>query len=161
MQRESNNFEAPTGGLLARLSIPAGIIVFCAVAFWLSTQFERVPPILKRGIQPSDFPQLILALIAILAVALMVTDKSAAPEKITAMTWKTVGLMVCFLILAEVDLFLGLGVFAAALCCLWGERRIWVVAALGIIMPLTVFFMFDVIFEIRFPRGLLTNLWYG
>lgn len=161
MQRESDKVEAPTGGLLVRLSIPAGIIVFCAVAFWLSTQFERVPPILKRGIQPSDFPQLILALIAILAVALMVTDTSDAPEKITPMTWKTVGLMVCFLILAEVDLFLGLGAFAAALCCLWGERRIRVMAALGIIMPLTVFFFFDLIFEIRFPRGLLTNLWYG
>ena len=34
-------------------------------------------------------------------------------------------------------------------------------ATTGAVMPLVIFLLFDQIFEIRFPRGLLTNLWYG
>jgi hypothetical protein len=31
----------------------------------------------------------------------------------------------------------------------------------AIVSPALVFFLFDMVFRIRFPRGLLTNLWYG
>ena len=41
---------------LERWLVPAAIIVFCACAWWVTTGFDRMPPILKRGIQPSDFP---------------------------------------------------------------------------------------------------------
>jgi len=51
--------------------------------------------------------------------------------------------------------------FAAVLAFLWGERRRHVLVALGVALPLIVFLFFDAVFDIRFPRGVLTNLWYG
>ena len=146
---------------ISRYAVPAGIIVFCVWAYWLSTQFERVPPILKRGMQPEDFPQLVIGLIIMLSVYLIFRDDSKAPEPLTRMVQMTIGLLIGFLLIAEIDLFLGLGLFAVSLTALWGERRAWALVLVGIIAPVAVFVLFDGIFEVRFPRGLLTNLWYG
>ena len=52
--------ERQSTGRFERWIVPATIILFCAAAFYLSTTFKKMPPILKRGIQPSDFPQLLL-----------------------------------------------------------------------------------------------------
>jgi hypothetical protein len=43
----------------------------------------------------------------------------------------------------------------------WGERRWHAVVGIGLMMPALIFLLFDQVFEIRFPRGVLTNLWYG
>lgn len=144
----------------ARLLPAAGMLVFCVIAFRLTMQFDRVPPILKRGIEPSDFPQLVIGLIGLLCIAGLFTDQSAPPEKLPGVVWRTLLAMAGFAAVAQADLFLGLGLFAAALAFLWGERRAPALMALGAGLPLAVFF-FDVVFEIRFPRGILTNLWYG
>ena len=66
-----------------RYLIPLGIIAFCVLAYFLSTQFDRVPPILKRGMQPSDFPQLIIGLIIILSVWLIFRDNDKTPKRMT------------------------------------------------------------------------------
>lgn len=145
---------------ISRYAIPLGIIAFCAWAYWLSTQFERVPPILKRGMQPSDFPQLVIGLIIMLSVWLLFRDNSKAPERLTKMVQMTMGLLIGFVLIAEIDLFLGLGLFAASLAALWGERRVWAILLVGLVAPVAVFLLFDGIFEVRFPRGLLTNFWY-
>ena len=76
-------------------------------------------------------------------------------------TWGTIFLFGVFAGLTFIDLFLALGIFAAALTLFWGERRVSIVGLIGVGVPLFIFFMFDLIFEIHFPRGLLTNLWYG
>ena len=146
---------------LSRLIVPACIIGVCAIAYWFSTQFERVPPILKRGIQPSDFPQMVMGLIVLLSLVLMFRDKSKAPEPLPGLVWATMGLLVGFILIAEIDFFLGLGLFAVALTLLWGERRTWAVMLVGLLVPILVFFLFDRVFEVRFPRGILTNIWYG
>lgn len=161
MNQDTVTARMKTRRVAERLIIPLGIIVFCLVAFWLTTQFDRVPPILKRGIQPSDFPQLVIGLILSLAIITIFTDRSPAPQKLSPIVWKTIGLLCGFVAVVEVDLFIALGIFAAALSAIWGERRIGVLTMLGITMPLAVFFLFDFVFEIRFPRGLLTTLWYG
>ena len=141
--------------------MPVLIIVICLIAFWLATNFDRVPPILKRGIQPSDFPQLVLGLIVILCLFDIFTNKSDAPKNLTPLTWLTIAAIAGFVLLAKLDMFFGLGVFSVTLAALWGERRVLTLACLGIVLPLTVFFLFDLVFEIRFPRGFLTSLWYG
>lgn len=146
---------------ISRYSISLGIIAFCAWAYWLSTQFERVPPILKRGMQPEDFPQLVIGLIIMLSTWLIFRDDSKAPERLSKMVQMTMGLLVGFLLISEIDLFLGLGLFAASLTALWGDRRIWAIVLVGLVAPIIVFFLFDGVFEVRFPRGILTNLWYG
>ena len=137
------------------------IISFCGATFWISTTFDRMPPILKRGIQPADFPQLILILMLILTVAMIWLDPIIVDKRLDS---KTVGSLVLFGVfggLTFIDLFLALGAVAALLAMFWGERRWHVVVGIGLMMPALIFLLFDQVFEIRFPRGVLTNLWYG
>lgn len=148
-------------GQIERWLIPALIIAFCLAAFWLSTTFRKMPPILKRGIQPSDFPQLLLGTIIVLTAAMAWLDPVKVKDRLTGTTVGTLVLFAVFAAFTAVDLFLALAVFAAALTYFWGERRISVVAAVGLLVPVAIFFLFDQVFEIRFPRGLLTNMWYG
>ena len=137
------------------------IISFCGATFWISTTFDRMPPILKRGIQPADFPQLILILMLVLTVAMIWLDPIIVDKRLDS---KTVGSLVLFGVfggLTFIDLFLALGAVAALLAMFWGERRWHVVVGIGLMMPSLIFLLFDQVFEIRFPRGVLTNLWYG
>ena len=43
----------------------------------------------------------------------------------------------------------------------WGQRNILVALANAILTPLFVFLLFDLVLRIRFPRGLITNWYYG
>ena len=157
-----------------RFIVPLGLIIFCGLTFWQTTQFDRVPPILLRGMQPADFPQMVLLLIVSLCVGLLYqalrnvqqepTTDAGADDFTHAMSfnvWKTMGLFLIFAAIAPVDLFLGLGVFALCLTVLWGERRFRALVLVSLISPLSIFLLFDQVFEIRFPRGILTNIWYG
>lgn len=149
------------GNRFERWFIPCLIITFCGVAYWLTTTFKTMPPILKRGIQPSDFPQLLLVVLVLLTLAMVWKDPIRIKERMEGSTWGTILLFGVFAALTTIDLFIALAVFAAALAAFWGERRIGMLAIVGLVTPLVIFFLFDQIFEIRFPRGLLTNLWYG
>jgi hypothetical protein len=146
---------------MTRYTVPSGIIIFCAMAYWLSTTFDRVPPIFVRGMQPEDFPQMVLLLIMTVSVLVMIFDKPVKHARISLNAWKSMSLFLVFALIAQVDLFLGLGVFAGALAFAWGERRIQALGFVAVFSPLLIFFLFDLVFRIRFPRGLLTNLWYG
>lgn len=164
---------------MSKYAVPCGIIAFCLGTFWLTTQFDRVPPILLRGMQPSDFPQLVLIVIIFMAGLVMLQREPSQPPAesiasdveaaetepglapISPFVWRSMGLLLVFVAVAQVDLFLGLGVFAGGLSFVWGERRWWALLIVMLIAPLCVFFLFDQVFEIRFPRGLLTELWYG
>lgn len=146
---------------LERWLVPAAIITFCAGAWWITTGFDRMPPILKRGIQPSDFPQLIAGLIVFLTLLMMVLDPVRVADRINGRAWASMALMAVFAAITYVDFFLALAAFAVALALVWGERRPPILALVGLLAPAAVFFLFDLAFRIRFPRGLLTSLWYG
>ncbi len=144
-----------------RWALVAGIIVFSLAAFWLTTLFETVPPILKRGMQPSDFPQLVAGLMIGLAVLMGIINRDTPPELMQRPTYHTLVLMLAFVLVMQVDFFLGLALFAVSMAVVWGERRPPFLAIVGLAVPAAVFFLFDLVFRIRFPRGLLTSLWYG
>ena len=146
---------------MTRFAVPTGIIAFCGLAFWLSTQFDKVPPILLRGMQPADFPQMVLILIIVLSICVALFDRPIEHGRIPATVWISLALFAIFALAAQVDLFLGLGIFACALAWTWGERRKWALATVAVVSPALIFFLFDQVFNIRFPRGLLTDLWYG
>ncbi|MEM7528577.1 MAG: tripartite tricarboxylate transporter TctB family protein [Pseudomonadota bacterium] len=146
---------------MTRYAVPCGTIALCLLAYWISTQFDRVPPILLRGMQPADFPQMVLILIIALSILVALFDRPVEHEPMGRNVWISLGLFVVFALLAQIDLFLGLGVFAGALAWAWGERRIWGVGLVSLVSPALIFLLFDMVFRIRFPRGLLTNLWYG
>ena len=141
--------------------VPALILAFCGFAYWISTDFDRMPPILKRGIQPSDFPQLIAGLIAFLTMLMVWRDPVRVVDRVGGVTWASLLMMLVFAGLTTIDFFLALAVFAAGLALIWGERRLSILALVGFVVPVAVFFLFDSVFAIRFPRGALTSLWYG
>ncbi|MEM7425275.1 MAG: tripartite tricarboxylate transporter TctB family protein [Pseudomonadota bacterium] len=153
--------QSDTRSRYTRRALALVIILFSAAAIWTTTTFERVPPILKRGIQPSDFPQLIAGLMIGLALLMVVVNRDRAPEPLKQPTYLSLALLVAFIGLVQIDFFLALAVFAAAMAAFWGERRPLMLATVGIAVPVAVFFLFDLVFRIRFPRGLLTSLWYG
>lgn len=153
--------EDRTHGAVIRWLVPLGIVAFCIGVIVVTTTFERMPPILKRGIQPSDFPQIVAGLIIALALLSLWREPIKVAEKLSSATWGTIVLIAVFALVSMVDFFLALGVFAAGLAALWGERRIKFLALVGILVPFAVFLLFDLVFDIRFPRGLLTNIWYG
>ncbi len=137
------------------------IVNFCSAAIWLSLSFEKMPPILKRGIQPSDFPQLVCACIILMTVYMVWRDPVRVVEPMGSKTFGSLLLMVLFVAVCSIDLFLALALFAVCLSIYWGERRPAYLALLGFVVPFIVFFLFDQVFKIRFPRGWLTNMWYG
>lgn len=137
------------------------IVGFCLAAMWLSLSFERMPPILKRGIQPSDFPQLVCIVIVLMTAYMVWRDPVSVTEPMGSRTLGTLLLMGLFVAACSIDLFLALAIFAACLSIFWGERRPAYIAIVGLLVPIAVFFLFDLVFKIRFPRGWLTNMWYG
>ncbi|MCG8323983.1 MAG: hypothetical protein MI673_00580, partial [Thiotrichales bacterium] len=66
-----------------RWLVPAVIVAFCAIAIAITLTFDQMPPILKRGIQPSDFPQLIAGLILLLTALMVWRDPVRVFEAIT------------------------------------------------------------------------------
>ena len=151
-----------TGSLnTSRWLIPGLIILFCLVAFYFTTQFDRVPEILKRGIQPSDFPQLILLLLIGLACLLPFEKIQHNRAAISPSVFISLSLMIVFVLLTHLDFFIALGCFGGLLSFSWGERRLGALFLVTLFFPTFIFFLFDLVFEVRFPRGLLTNIWYG
>lgn len=153
--------EIKSNSNLPRRVVPAVIIGVALVAVYITTSFAEMPPILKRGIQPADFPRLVAIAIIFLTCLMAWRDPIKDHEPVPLATWKTIGLMIGFVLLLPLDMFLALGFFGAALMWLWGEKRPQRLAAIGLAAPAALFFVFDLAFRIRFPRGLLTNLWYG
>ena len=148
-------------GQRERWLIPALILAFCGATYWVSTTFKTMPPILKRGIQPSDFPQLLVLLLVFLTLLMVWKDPVRVRDRLMGSTLGTIALFAGFAALTSVDFFLALGVFATVLALFWGERRAPILVLVGLLVPAAIFFTFDQVFEIRFPRGLLTNIWYG
>ena len=145
----------------SRWLIPGLIILFCLVAFYFTTQFDRVPEILKRGIQPSDFPQLILLLLIGLACLLPFEKIQHNRAAISPSVFISLSLIIVFVLLTHLDFFIALGCFGGLLSFSWGERRLGALFLVTLFFPTFIFFLFDLVFEVRFPRGLLTNIWYG
>ena len=146
---------------IARWLVPLVIVLFCAVAIYMTTSFAKMPPILKRGIQPGDFPRLVCIFIIALTLLMTWRDPVRQLERITSTTWMTIVAMLGFVALVQLDLFLALAIFAITLALLWGERRVLPLAVIGLFIPFSVFLLFDLVFKIRFPHGLLTSIWYG
>ncbi len=151
---------------LAEWIVPAIIFVFCGVIAWLTTTFDEAPDIIVgHAMQPRNFPLFLCVLIAILNVVLileMIRQPPGPRDRQPLQTLATAILVALFYPgVVYVDMFLTLAVIIFAMCLVWGERRLWVAALTGVLTPAVIFFSFDLLLEVRFPRGLLTNIYYG
>ncbi len=151
---------------LSEWVVPGIIFAFCILIAWLTTTFVKAPDIIVgHAMQPRNFPLFLCALIAVLNVILivqMIRHPVHARDEQPVQTLATGILIALFYPGAEyVDMFLTLGVIMFGMCWVWGERRIWVAALVGVLTPTVIFFSFDLLLEVRFPRGILTSIYYG
>lgn len=152
--------------MLSDWLVPAVIFVFCAAVAYLALQLATAPPIvIGEAMQPRSFPIFLVALISalnvVLILQLMSGERMPRPDH-AAQTWLTILLMLVFYaITVYADMFLALMVVKFIMCIVWGERRYWLAALVAVITPISIFLLFDLVLKIRFPRGILTELYYG
>lgn len=148
------------------LGLPVTVFVFCAAVIHFSLTFDEVPEIIVGdSMQPRVFPIFLMVVMGLLNIALILQITRNPPKRVAlepGVTWFSVVLMGVFYILAEhVDMMLALPVVIFCMCRLWGETRLWVAALTAVITTCAIFFSFDLVLEVRFPRGVLTNIYYG
>ncbi len=146
--------------------VPTVLAVFSGVVIWASLQLDTSPPmIVGDGMQARSFP-IFLMVLNLLLIAILALQMWRTPPKPLSKqrfpTWGTVLLLGLFYALTTwVDMFIGIAVVMFLMSLVWGERRIWLAGLVAIVTPLSIFLLFDLVLRIRFPRGLLTNWYYG
>ena len=140
------------------------IIIISLILLITTFTFEIVPPILNRGIQPATFPKALLILIIFLTLSVYFLSLKNPWKKNIRLPnnfYYTFLMFVFFSIISKtIDFFLGLAFLSAAISYLWGERRKYLIFFVSIIFPILVFILFEVILNLRFPSGIITNLYY-
>ena len=151
----------------ARFFILPGILAaFSLVVIWASLQLELSPDmIVGDSMQPRAFPIFLMVANLILIAILTIQLCRAKPEMVeieSFPTWGSMVLLVVFFVLTTwVDMFIAIAVVMFLMCLLWGERRIIVAAATALLTPLLIFLLFNFVLEVRFPRGILIDWYYG
>ena len=140
-------------------------IILVSTILLISTfTFDIVPPILNRGIQPATFPKgLLLLIIGLTLIVFYLSIKK--PWKIEKILPKTFFLtlfsFILFVIVSKtLDFFLAISLLSIFVSYCWGERRIFYLILVSIIFPIIVFIFFETILGLRFPPGIITNIYY-
>ena len=142
------------------------VIILISAAFLITTfTFDIVPPILNRGIQPATFPKALLVLIIVMTL-LIYYSATKNPWKVQNKLPKSFFLtLLSFLIFVVIsktlDFFLAISALSVFVSYYWGEKRIIYLLLVGIIFPVIVFVFFETILGLRFPPGIITNIYYS
>ena len=142
------------------------IIILISVALLITTfTFDIVPPIFNRGIQPATYPKALLVLIIVMTL-LIYYSATKNPWKVQNKLPKSFFLtLLSFLIFVVIsktlDFFLAISALSVFVSYYWGEKRIIYLLLVGIIFPVIVFVFFETILGLRFPPGIITNIYYS
>ncbi|NKB58837.1 MAG: tripartite tricarboxylate transporter TctB family protein [Alphaproteobacteria bacterium] len=148
------------------LVIPGIIAVLSVSVIVAALQLELSPAmIVGDSMQPRAFPIILMVISLTLTVLLALQYHNDPPEKVPwegSKTWGSVALFLIFYpITVYIDMFIAIAAVMFVMCLMWGERRLLVAGAVAIVTPVSIFFLFDIVLRVRFPRGLLTNWYYG
>ncbi len=146
--------------------VPAFLTAVSVVIIYLALQLKLSPPmIVGASMQPRSFPIFLMVINLLLTAVLawqIYREPPEPPQSIGRVAWITMILMVVFYGLTiSLDMFIGIAVVMFVMSLAWGQRNILVALLNAIMMPLAIFLLFDMVLRIRFPRGVLTNLYYG
>ena len=147
-------------------TVPLFLTIFSIIVIGISLQLDTSPEmIVGDSMQARSFPIFLMVLMLVLIAVLTFQYKTNNPEPIKLEkfpTWGSMGLFLIFYLLTVyTDMFIGIFVVIFLMSILWGERRIWVAFLTATVTPGLVFLLFDYVLKIRFPRGILMNLYYG
>jgi putative tricarboxylic transport membrane protein len=142
------------------------IIVFVSIILLITTfTFDIVPPILNRGIQPATFPKALLILIiglTLIIYYISIKKPWKIKKKLPKPFFLTLFSFVLFVFISKsLDFFLAISALSIFVSYCWGEKRIFYLFIVGIIFPLIVFIFFETILGLRFPAGIITNIYYN
>ena len=141
------------------------IIILISTILLISTfTFDIVPPILNRGIQPATFPKGLLVLIIFLTSIvyyLSIKRPWKIKKKLPQPFFITLASFVLFIIISKtLDFFLAISLLSIFVSYYWGERRVFYLIIVSIVFPVIVFIFFETILGLRFPPGIITNIYY-
>ena len=145
---------------------PIFLALFSIAIILISLQLDVSPEmIVGDSMQARSFPIFLMAINLILISVLFLQFFKNYPEKIELeifTTWFSMFLFLLFYFLTiTTDMFIGITVCMFLMGYTWGEKRLWVNLCNAVITPGLIFLLFDSVLKIRFPRGLLTNIYYG
>ena len=141
------------------------IILISSILLYITFTFDIVPPILNRGIQPATFPKaLLLLIISLTLIIFFLSIKKPWKEekKLPKEFYITLGCFLLFLFVSKfLDFFLGISLLSVIVSYFWGERRLIFILFVSILFPIIVFIFFETILGLRFPSGIITDLYYN
>ena len=141
------------------------IVVVSTILLIQTFSFDIVPPILNRGIQPATFPKaLLILIIAMTLIVYYLATKNPwkIEKKLPRSFFLTVFSFVLFIIVSKtLDFFLAISALSIFVAYYWGEKRLFYLLLVGIIFPIIVFVFFETILGLRFPPGIITNIYYS
>ena len=142
------------------------VIILTSVALLITTfTFDIVPPILNRGIQPATFPKALLILIILMSLLiyyLAIKNPWKIEKKLPKSFYLTILSFFIFVVISKtLDFFLAISALSIFVSYYWGEKRIFYLLLVGIIFPVIVFVFFETILGLRFPPGIITNIYYS
>ena len=141
------------------------ILFFSIIGFFITFTFDEVPPILNRGIQPATFPKILLILIIVLTCLvyfLSLTKSWKKQQNLDKPFFLTLSFFILFILITKfIDFFLAIGSLSFLVSYFWGERKILYLLMVSILFPIIVFIFFETILGLRFPGGIITNLYYN
>jgi len=145
---------------------PIFLAFFSIAIILISLQLDTSPEmIVGDSMQARSFPIFLMVINLILISVLFLQFFRNYPEKIKLeifTTWFSMFLFLLFYFLTiTTDMFIGITVCMFLMGYTWGEKRLWVNLCNAVITPGLIFLLFDSVLKIRFPRGLLTNIYYG
>ena len=141
------------------------IIIFISIILLITTfTFDIVPPILNRGIQPATFPKGLLILIIFLTSIvyyLSLKKPWKIQKRLPQSFFLTLLSFIIFIVISKtLDFFLAISLLSVFISYCWGERRVFYLILVSIIFPIIVFVFFETILGLRFPPGIITNIYY-
>ena len=141
------------------------IIIFISTILLITTfTFDIVPPILNRCIQTATFPKGLLILIiglTLIIYYLSIKKPWKVEKKLPKTFFLTLLSFLIFVIVSKtLDFFLAISLLSVFVSYYWGERRILYLILVSVIFPIIVFIFFETILGLRFPPGIITNIYY-
>jgi hypothetical protein len=145
---------------------PIFLALFSIAIILISLQLDTSPEmIVGDSMHARSFPIFLMVINLILICFLALQFFKNYPKIIELeifTTWFSMFLFLLFYFLTiTTDMFIGITVCMFLMGYTWGEKRMWVNLSNAIITPGLIFILFDYVLRIRFPRGILTNIYYG
>ena len=147
--------------------IPLFLTLFSFVVIYLSLQLDTSPEmIVGDSMQARSFPIFLMVINLLLVAILSLQFYKTYPKEIELEkfpTWSSMLLFLVFyiIILISGDMFVAIPIVMFLMGLTWGQKKVWVSLTNAIVTPLSIFLLFDYVLQVRFPRGWLTNIYYG